>query len=62
MYPAVNGLEIIRWYQDFMTNPARKARQIAASNVFFQATAQTHTSAPAPAHALPSAHASATAL
>ena len=38
--PAVNGREIIRWYQDFMTNPASRARQIAASNLFFSSHSQ----------------------
>ena len=47
--PAVNGLEIICWYQDFMTNPASRARKIAASNLFFQA--QAYASAHASAHA-----------
>ena len=49
MDPAVNGLEIIRWYQDFVTNPASRARQIAASKLFFQA----HDSAPASAEMSP---------
>ena len=53
--PAVNGLEVIRWYQDFMTNPASRARQIAASKLFFQAHDLAHASAtaklPAQAHA-----------
>ena len=53
--PAVNGLDIIRWYQDFVTNPTSRARQIAASHLFIQATAQTHASAPAPARAVAAA-------
>ena len=67
MDPAGTGLEIIQWYQDFMTNPTSRAQQISASHHFFHstpahATAQIHTSAPAPVHALASAHASASIL
>ena len=61
MDPAVTGLGIIKWCQDFMTNPASRAHQIAASNLFFQAVAQTHTSAHASVTAQLPAHASATA-
>ena len=50
MDPAVTGHEIIRWYQDFMTNPTSRAQQIAASHHFFHSI---------PSHALVSAHASA---
>ena len=51
MDPAVNGRAIISWYRDFMTNPASRARQIAASNLFFQAHASATAKLPAQAHA-----------
>ena len=69
MDPAVDGLSIICWYQDFMTKPASRARQIAAGNLFFQAhasataklPAQAHASAPTQLPAHDSAHASTSA-